>query len=156
MGDPAAVPSHLVGHAVPVDAHLPGTRRFELRSSAGGSQFSVSYAGELWAEYNLIVEADALPALVVAVAVDTGERVVVFDGGRHGRANRRAAADDARLDARDAATAYCSPTGADVFCVVVEVEHDADSAGPDDFVALSVGGVDEDGDRSWFVEEDLG
>ena len=37
----------------------------------------------------------------------------------------------------------------------VEVIDDEETTGPDDFTALSIGGVDEDGDRFWFVEEDL-
>lgn len=145
----APVPCHLAGHAVDVGTHVPHARRFALRSSAGGELFSVHFAGELWDAYNLIVSSADTLALVVAVAEDTGERVTVFDASVHGRSAPGGGAD------REASERYTSPQGTDVFRIEVEVIDDEDTTGPDDFTALSIGGVDEDGDRFWFVEEDL-
>lgn len=75
------IPTHLPAHTI-VSATDSG-RRFELRSSEGGAAFTVSYFGEIMAENGLIV-GDEVPALVLARAVDTGQEVVLFDGGRHG------------------------------------------------------------------------
>lgn len=77
----ALIPTHLAGHVIPLETEHG--RRFVLRSSAGGTLFETRYSGELLPEHGLIVGA-AAPSLVVARALDTGEEVVVFDGGRHG------------------------------------------------------------------------
>lgn len=75
------IPTHLPAHSIA--SEMDFGRRFELRSSKGGEAFTVSYFGEILAEHGLIVGGD-VPALVLARAVETGEEVVLFDGGRHG------------------------------------------------------------------------
>ncbi|WP_394552615.1 hypothetical protein ACDF64_17465 [Agromyces sp. MMS24-JH15] len=77
------IPTHLADHATPVDSDSDDGRTFVLRSSAGAGLFEIRHTGEVMLEHGLIVDEDA-PTLVVARAIDTGEEVVVFDGGRHG------------------------------------------------------------------------
>ncbi|NQD41591.1 hypothetical protein [Glutamicibacter halophytocola] len=77
------------------------------------------------AEHGLIV-GDEVPALVVTRAVDTGEEVVLFDGGRHGyNAMFVDEYDPGDLEARQAETPF-ELGGCTEFAVEVEVFDNID------------------------------
>ena len=117
------IPTHLPANSI-ASATESG-RRFDLRSSKGGAAFTVSYFGEIMAEHGLIV-GDEVPALVVARAVDTGEEVVLFDGGRHGYdAMFVDEYDSGNLDERRADTLF-DLGGCTEFAVEVEVFDNID------------------------------
>jgi len=117
------IPTHLPAYSIASETE--SGRRFELRSSKGGEVFTVTYFGEIMVEHGLIVGGD-VPALVLARAVDTGEEVVLFDGGRHGYdAMFVDEFDSGVLDARRADTPF-GLDGCTEFAVEVEVFDNID------------------------------
>lgn len=82
-------PTHLAGYVVPVESDDDLVRSFELRSGSGSRTFSLRYAGaleELEGQLLIVAGEDGAPPLVVAVAADDGEEIVVFDGAEPGYA----------------------------------------------------------------------
>lgn len=121
------IPTHLRGWASADDQPADRCRSFRLRSSAGGTWFTVEFYGDLLDEDGLIVDVEGVPALVMATAVDTGERLVIFDGGRHGYWPMFAEIHDADvLNSRTVDKPYRADTGADRFEIRIEVQDRID------------------------------
>ncbi|RFM25648.1 hypothetical protein [Deminuibacter soli] len=85
------IPDHLSDLTVEIGS-LPGfgynnwlksvSWKAQLRDRAGGARFYIRYCGEN-AE-GLIINADEYPIAVYAVSVETGEKIVLFDGRING------------------------------------------------------------------------
>ena len=57
----------------------------KLQSPSGGDKFRVKYYGDLFKDLSgLLVGTDFAPLLVIAVDVETGKEILLFDGCRHG------------------------------------------------------------------------
>lgn len=80
----ALIPTHLQGHAAAVASDSERRRVLTLHSSGGGSWFTVEYYGDVDEDDGVIVDVEGVPALLMVRAVDTGERFVLYDAGRHG------------------------------------------------------------------------
>lgn len=120
----ALIPSHLVGHVVPLEIE-EGSRLFGLRSSAGGEQFEITHCGSWLSEHALIASHD-VPLLVLARALDTGEEIVLFDGGRHGYDALFVEAHDPDILAARRADQRLELEGSSVFAVEVGVFDNID------------------------------
>lgn len=78
------IPTHLQGYAAAVATESARRRVLTLHSSGGGSWFTVEYYGDVDEDHGVIIDVEGVPALVMVRAVDTGERFVLYDAGRHG------------------------------------------------------------------------
>ena len=68
----------------PKDLHSHEWRR-RLKTSSGQTKFKIKYYGQLHEKYkNLIVGTEFAPSLVVAVEIESGTEVLLFDGCQHG------------------------------------------------------------------------
>lgn len=57
---------------------------FDLIASNGKDKFIIEYYGDLLSNSKIIVQTDFAPQLVVAFEPTSGERIVLFDGAKHG------------------------------------------------------------------------
>ena len=122
-------------------------RTFAIRSSGGGERFRVRHNGRPVPGHDLIAT-DEAPLLVVAVAEDTGEEIVLFDGGRHGYdAMFCEEFDSDALDARSADQTYTAD-GHDIFGLEFGVndnidwdDEEAEFADDDGRIQLNSGAV---------------
>lgn len=57
---------------------------FDLIASNGKDKFIIEYYGDFLSDSKMIVQTDFAPQLVVAFEPTSGERIVLFDGTKHG------------------------------------------------------------------------
>ena len=81
-------PTFFEGYTVPIDQgikQIPFEWKRKLQSLSGGSRFHIKYYGELHKKYpGLLIRTDFAPLLVVAIDIQTGNEILLFDGCRHG------------------------------------------------------------------------
>lgn len=58
--------------------------RGQIQSSTNNKKFRIKYYGEIFEKYNLIVNTDLAPELIIAEDIETGEQILLFDGCKHG------------------------------------------------------------------------
>ena len=123
----ALIPTHLQGYAATVATEAERRRVLTLHSSSGGSWFTVEYYGDVDEDDGVIVDVEGVPALVMVRAVDTGERFVLYDAGRHGFLPMFAEHHDVDvLNSRTVDKPYRAETGADRFEIRIEVQDRID------------------------------
>lgn len=178
------IPTNLLGFATALSTS--DGRQFKIRSGKGGTLVEIRYFGELMEGAGLIVGPNdgnypPTPALVVAIAVDTGEEVILFDGARHGYDAMFVEEFDPEVISARAATSVLERSGRTEFEVEVAVfdgidwdDEEDDFKGEDGairlitgeeitpeqlradgFDAISVEVITPDGQRSEIVAEEL-
>ena len=122
-------PTHLQGHTVPLEAPQgvePFEWRRKLQGTTGNTWFRLKYAGQRHHEHtNLVIGTNGCPAIVVAVAVETQEEVMLFDGSQHGHEALFGDADAQRPD-QGAWAFYQDHDGEDTFGVVLSAYYQID------------------------------
>lgn len=58
--------------------------RGQIKSSTNNKKFRIKYYGEIFEQYNLIVNTDIAPELIFAEDIETNEQILLFDGCKHG------------------------------------------------------------------------
>lgn len=101
--------------------------RRRLVTSSGERKFRIKYAGQLHRNYkNLIVGKGEVPALVVAVAVDSAQEIVIFDGCRHGYNALLCGSYSEEQKDRSADHLYKDPKGNDTFEIAISAYYSID------------------------------
>lgn len=146
-------PAHLVEWAEPTDERLATVSpqhwasllavgwAGRLRTPSGQTRFQIHYSGDLFEE--AIVEDDNAPALIYAVAADSGESIVLFDGAAHGYNVVFCDEHDAdKLAARRANQRYVDADGESTFEIQVWAGYNIELEPPvfDAFLAVATNG----------------
>lgn len=58
--------------------------RGQVQSSTGNKKFRIKYYGEIFEKYQLIANTDIAPELIFAEDIETNEKILLFDGCKHG------------------------------------------------------------------------
>lgn len=78
------IPTYLKNYATNSKTKEEIITCFDLVASNGKNQFIIEYYGELFSDEKIIVSTEFAPQLVVATEPSSGEKIVLFDGTKHG------------------------------------------------------------------------
>ena len=101
--------------------------RGQIKSSSGNRKFFIKYYGEIMEQYGLIACTDFSPALVYAEDVVTGEKILLFDGCKHGYAAMFCDEySDEQHSNRPTTNTFVDASGCETFEIIVSVYHNID------------------------------
>lgn len=98
--------------------------RGQIQSTVNNRKFFIKYYGDILEEYGLIVSTDFSSALVYAEDVVTGEKILLFDGCKHGYSAMFCDeySEEQHSD-RSATKTFVDASGYNTFEVLVSVYH---------------------------------
>lgn len=97
----------------------------KLTSSSGGTQFNIAYFGDFYDGF--IVANDESEELIVAIDTKSKERILLFDGCKHGYDNLFCEEySDAQINERSTENVYADDTGNTVFEIEMRYFYNID------------------------------
>lgn len=101
--------------------------RGQIKSSTNNRKFRIKYYGEFFEEYKLIANTDLAPELIFAEDIETNEKILLFDGCKHGYdAMLCDEYSSEQINNRPLSSTFIDNDGQEIFEVLVSVYYNID------------------------------